>query len=1091
MRNAGILAYRLVFIAFAIGLVLSSQLCQGQQAGTAGIYGSVVDAQMGIIPGAKVTLTHVERNQERVATTNGEGQFVFPLIPVGTYKLRVEQQGFKTSEQTGILLEVNDNRKIDISLEVGDIATRVQVEAASATVETSSATIKNVVDGKRVLELPLNGRNVLQLGLLVPGAISAGGGVTGGAKSPAENQQFSVNGSRQDTTSFKLDGGDNQDNLTNVNSPYPFPDAVEEFSVQTSNMTAEVGKSSSGAINVVTKSGTNEFHGGGFWFLRNYDMNAGSYFLHQSDNLKRNQAGFTFGGPIIKDKLFFFGGIQRSWYRWLSTESKTLTMPAAHRAGNFSDVKKTLVDPTNSQPFANNQIPTTRFSPAAVNLLKLSPVGGADGWTRWQSQQTEDPREYILRVDWRPSAKHNLLGRYLQNTDPYVVTFDPTNIHSVAQSQSSYSKNATLGYTIVLLPTLIVDSHVTMSRTVGTRGYAFPYTIRDFGVNVYPTSNQISVGWSGSAGTSAPSTPNPPATFARTNFEFTHAWRWIKGRHSLVAGLDVMFSRYNEYNTFHGSGTYSFNGRYAGYEEADYLLGLMSAFDQSNGENESRRYHYQGFYVNDAMRISRRVTLNFGIRWEPYTPMTDINDRQVQFRLDAYTQGLRSQRYVNAPKGLFYPGDVVNGYTIPKSGVEASKKQFAPRIGLAWDVNGDGKTSVRMGYGIFFDVPMMYALNNMNLQTPFSFTTAFQDGLFDDPYRGRQNLNLFPFSGDFDKNMPFQLPTSAVVYQPVLKLPYVQNWNVSLERSVRSWTFQGSYVGSKGTQLNGDIQLNPPTYNYNLDPDPTKNLAANRANVNARRPYPEFSGLSGIITGLNSIYNGLQTSAKKRFSQGFSVQTSYTFSKALDIRSSNNEASTGGVYNPYNWRMQRGPSNYDRTHSFIGSFVWNLPKAGKALNQPIVGLITDDWQLSGIVSLYSGAPLSFNSTNDAMASAGTAQAVIVGNLYLPTNRSRNDQMARYFNTAAVAQAAPGTWGAAGKGILRAPGGSGTDVSLTKNFPMKFIRESMYTTFRAEAFSLFNHPQLAGPNTSYGNANFGKITAVGGTRVLQLSLKIGF
>jgi hypothetical protein len=1100
--SANSMSLKSVYVAAAIlmaiiaGMAFCPAAAWAQQAGTAGIYGTVLDPQGATIPGAQVTLTHVERNQTRTTGTNSEGNYVFPLLAPGNYQVRVEHPGFKTFQQTGIVLEVNDNRKIEVAMQIGDISTHVQVEAAAATVETSSATIKNVVEGRRITELPLNGRNVLELGLLVPGAVSTGSAVTGGAKSPADNQQFSINGSRQDTTKFTLDGGDNQDNLTNVNAPYPFPDAVEEISVQTSNMTADVGKSSSGAINVVTKGGTNEFHGSGFWFVRNYDMNAGSFFLHQSDNLKRNQAGFTFGGPIIKDKLFFFGGIQRSWYRWNSTEAKTLTMPAAHRTGDFSDLLRlskpiTLLDPTNSQPFTGNIIPTSRFSPAAAALLKLSPVGGADGWTRWTNQQTEDPREYIMRGDWRPNNKHNVIARYLQNTDPFFVTFDPTNIHSVNQNQSSYSKNATLGYTLILSPSLIVDSHVTMSRTVGTRGYDFPYTMKSFGVNVYPTSNQISVGWSGTAGTSAPSTPNPPATFARTNIEYTHAWRWIKGRHNMVAGLDVMFSRYNEYNTFHGSGVYSFNGRYSGYEEADYLLGLMSAFDQSNGENESRRYHYQGFYVNDAMRISRRLTLNYGLRWEPYTPITDVLDRQVQFRLDAYQQKVKSQRYLNAPRGLLYPGDTVSGYTIPKSGVEAAKKQFAPRIGLAWDVNGDGRTSVRIGYGIFFDAPMLYALNNMNLQTPFSFTVAFQDGYFDDPYRGRQNLNLFPASGDFDKNTPFQIPTSAVVYRPVIKMPNVQNGNVSLERSLGSWTFQGSYVVAKATHLVGDIQINAPTYNYNLDPDPAKNLSLNRANVNIRRPLQEFSGMTAVMTELNSFYNGLQTAARKRFSRGFSVQTSYTFSKNIDYRSTNKEASTGGVQNPYNWRMMRGPSDYDRTHVFVGSFVWNVPRLAKAINQPVLGWITDNWQLSGIQTFYSGAPTSFNATNDAMASAGTAQAVIVGDLYLSPDRSRNDQMAKYFNTAAVAQAAPGTWGAAGRGILRLPGGSGSDASLSKTFPMSAVRESMSATFRAEAFKVFNHPQLAGPNTSLGNANFGKITTVGGTRVLQLGLKIAF
>ncbi len=417
----------------------------------------------------------------------------------------------------------------------------------------------------------------------------------------------------------------------------------------------------------------------------------------------------------------------------------------------------------------------------------------------------------------------------------------------------------------------------------------------------------------------------------------------------MAVGTDIMFSRYNEYNPFHGSGVYSFNGRYTNYDEADYILGLMSAFDQSNGENEARRYHCQGFYFNDAMRISRRVTLNYGFRWEPYTPLTDLQDRQVQFRIDDYNKNLELQRYVNAP-----------------------------RIGIAWDVKGDGKTSLRAGYGIFYDVPMMYALNNMNLQTPFSFTVAFQDGLFDDPYRGRQNYNLFPFSGDFDKNTPFQLPTSAVVYQPTLKLPYTQNWNVTLERGIADRIFQASYVGGKASQLTSDIHLNAPIYNYNLDPDPTKNLSLNRTNVNKRRPYQEFSGVSGIFNGPNSFYSGLQTSARKRFSPGFSIQASYTFSKSLDYRSTNNEASTGSVWNPTNWRMQRGPSDYDRPYLFVSSFVWNLPKLGKALNSPYLGIITDDWQFSGIHSRNTGGPLRFTGTNADRATSRFRHALLYG-----------------------------------------------------------------------------------------------------------------
>jgi hypothetical protein len=1086
-------AFLSVLTAVVIGLALSTSPAPAQQSGTAGIYGSVVDAQGAVIAGASVTLTHLERNQVRAANTNDVGQFVFPLLSIGSYRIRVEQPGFKAFEQTGIELQVNDNRRIDVSLEVGDVTTRVQVEAAAATLETSNATIKNVVDGKRVLELPLNGRNVLQLGTLVPGVVSAGTSLAGNSKQAADNQKFSINGSRQNSTKFTLDGGDNQDNLTNVNAPYPFPDAVEEFSVQTSNAGAAGGKSAAGAVNVVTKSGTNEFHGSAFWFLRNHEFNAGSFFLHQSDNLKRNQVGGTFGGPIKRDKLFFFGGVQRSWMRTTPTESKALTMPAAYRGGDFSGLLAqskpvTLKDPTTNQPFPNNQIPSSRLSPAALNLLKDSPVPTSNGFTYWRQRVEEDPKDYILRVDWRPNTTHSLLARYLQNSDLNSIPFVPGVLHSVVNTESSFSKNATLGYTFVAGPSLIADSHLTMSRTTGRRWNFWPKTIADYGVKVNPTSNQIAVSINGTSGLSL-STTNSLASFARTNLEATHSWRWIKGRHNLGWGADIMFSRYNEYNYYQGSGAYGFKGRFTGLDQADFLLGLMSSFFQSNGEIECRRHHYQGFYFDDSFRLSRRLTLNYGVRWEPYTPITDLNDRQVQFRPEEYLKGTKSARYLNAPPGLFYPGDTVGGETINKSGVTAGKKQFAPRIGVAWDVTGDGSTSVRAGYGIYYDTPMMYLLNNMNLQAPFSFTVGFTDGSFDNPYQGRQNLNLFPFSGDFAKDSPFQVPMSAIVYQSRWRQPYTQNWSLTLERRVASWLFHAAYVGSKGTHLISNYDANAPVYDY------SKTLSQNQDTINERRPMRQFQDMAMLFTGLNSIYNGLQMSVNKRFSRGFSVIANYTWSRAIDVISSNTQATSGVVWNPSNFKMMRGPSDWDRTHLFTSSFVWTLPKPGKALNSRPLAIVADDWQLSGILSATTGAPLSFTSSNDPMAGEGNnisnkAQAALVGDPYLGSGRSRGEQIQKYFNTAAIVNASPGTWGNLGRGALRGPGGSGTDVSMTRIIPLHRLREGMNVMFRAEFFSLFNHPQLGAPQVRLGRAP-GTIQTVTGQRVLQFGLKIAF
>jgi len=649
--------------------LLCAESAFAQQGASAGIYGSVTDSQAAVVAGTTITLLHVSTNQRRTTVSNDAGQFQFPLIPVGEYALSAERPGFKKFEQTGILLQVNDNVKVDIRLELGEVTSVVKVEASSVSVETSSAALKETVDSKRVVELPLNGRNLADLTLLVPGvqaATGVNGDVNGSSYSARGSKEFSVNGSRQNNLRYTLDGGDNQDNLFNANLAFPFPDAVQEFSVQTSNASMEIGKSSGGAVNIVTKSGTNQYHGDVFWFIRNTDLNANGFFSRSPDQLKRNQGGLTLGGPVLKDKLFLFGGYQRTWLRQAAGDGKALTMPAAFRNGDFSSLSQTITDPLSGQPFPGNIIPKNRQSPASQALLQYSPLPDADGFARWVSFSQEDTSDYVLRGDYRPNLKHNFVGRYFHqdflNPRPMV----PNNIHSVQRGISAYTKNATAGYTFIASPSLIADTHFTMARQVGNRTTPFPKSIADFGVKVNPSSKEIDVQINGTSGLNLSATR--PAVFARTNFELTHSWRWAKGRHNLVWGADFMFSRYNEYNVFNGSGVYRFNGRVTGFDQADYILGALSTFRQSNGEIEFRRYHYQGFYGGDSIRVSRTLTLNFGLRWEPYTPITDLKDREIQFRPEEYAKATRSPHFVNAPPGLFFPGDKLPGFTVRKAG---------------------------------------------------------------------------------------------------------------------------------------------------------------------------------------------------------------------------------------------------------------------------------------------------------------------------------------------------------------------------------------------------------------------------------------
>jgi hypothetical protein len=471
--------------------------------------------------------------------------------------------------------------------------------------------------------------------------------------------------------------------------------------------------------------------------------------------------------------------------------------------------------------------------------------------------------------------------------------------------------------------------------------------------------------------------------------------------------------------------------------------------------------------------------------------MTDLLDREDQFIQEWYAKGVHSPHFVDAPPGVFYPGDKLpNGYVIPKAGTEGSLRDISPRFGFAWDVKGDGKNSIRGGYGLFFDTPETWILNNMNDYTPFAFSVRFLDGVFDDPFAGRQNLNIFPYSGDFDPKIPYQLPFQFDSLEHQFKPPYAQNWNLTLERRLGAdWLLRTGYVGSKTTHLMVGYDSNAPFYN------PLLSLSQNQSTINQRRPRPEYGAIFTMSNPLGQFYNGLQLSINKRFSHSFSVLGSYTWSKNIDYNSVNNNMEDSTIMSPFNFNHSRGLADSDHPHRFAGSFVWELPDAGNAAGSKVLSAVLGNWQLSGIVTLQSGRPFSVISSGDRTAGAanggnGDAFADLSGNL-VATGGSRGQQVAQYFNTSAVAQAAPGTYGTLGRNILRGPDFKNTDLSASRNFPLHF-REGARVAFRTEFFNLFNRPQLGQPNGTIGNRTFGRITSTtSAPRILQLSLKVEF
>jgi hypothetical protein len=1078
----------------AVG-VLATGLALAQTRDTGAIFGSVADSQAAVIPGATVHLTSVGTGQVRTTLTNDSGDYLFSLLPVGTYSVSVEHAGFRRYERKGVLLQANENIKVDAALQVGDVQSSITVDAQGSQVETRLTTVKETVDTRRVVDLPLNGRNAADLSLLSTGVTSGIGNNSGDSNfadpyRPRGQKQLTVNGSRNNNLRYTLDGGEHMDDLRNFNLPFPFPDALQEFSVQTSNMGVEHGVSSAGAVNVVTKSGTNQIHGDAFWFIRNTALNASNFFSRAQDNLKRNQAGFTLGGPILKNKLFVFGGFQDLDIRTAPGNSQSQSLTAAERIGDFSGNPIIIYDPKNGLPFTDNKIPSDRLSPAAVSMLKLLPLPDPDGFTRYRISFGEKEKQYIVRGDYVINARQNLTLRYFHVDQQDPFTSPANNLFALKPSGLQPSTSATLAYTFLLTPTLLTHAQVTGTHLRSRSFTDSKYSYNDFGVKVYAPSNDITVGIANSGG----GVTTPRRTFfQRASQEYTNDWTWTKGDHTFTWGALFSWRQYNNNTIYETSGAYTFDGHATGsgnqngYDRADFMLGLFSSFIQNNGEFENRRQPLRSFYAGDTWRVKPHLTLNFGLRYEPYSFFSDKLGRNMTFDFGNYYKGIRSTKFINAPPGMLFPGDPApKGGTIPKAATASDNNNLGPRIGFAWDPFGNGKTSIRGGYAIYYDVPSMQAFNDATDLTPWSYSVQFNDGLFDDPYRGRENLNLYPLKG-FPPDTPFASPYSTIVQNPKFTSAYTQNWSFTVEREVfKDARLRVGYVGTKATHLKSEYDANAPIYNTSLT------LAQNRATIDARRPLQGYQTISYWFHGLNSDYNALQVSFDKRYGHGFTWLTSYTWSKTLDYISVNGYTGGNRVSNPFNFFFARSVADQNRPQRLVNSFVWDLPPM--AHQSAPVKAVLGAWRLSGITTFQAGRPFTVAASNNPTAGAGSARADLIGagNPVLDTGRSKGEKIAKYFDTSRFANPAPDTFGTLGRNAMVGPGFVNVDASLAKNFPLRFLGEGGLLEFRFEAFNVANRTDLGLPNTGITNPLFGKITGTDGDpRILQFSLKVMF
>jgi hypothetical protein len=1117
--------------------------------GLGSIAGRVLDPNGAAIASARVVILQEGTGFSRTATADADGLYVIPSLEPATYSISVDAPGFSTSKQSGIVLLADQTLTVNLSMKLGSTTEIVTVSSNALQVDTSTSTLKQVIEQERISELPLNGRNAAQLTLLVPGAVNApnGGADQGATKTFPAAVTYSANGSRQNTISYQLDGGNYVDEYTNVNQPFPFPDALQEFSVQTSNYSAEYGENAGGVVNVITKSGTNNFHGDAFEFVRNPYFNAQNFFATPTtpDQVKRNQYGGTFGGPVIKDKTFFFLGYQRTAFR-------NLVLGSSKVVGQ-TDISKFLAGGGKIDPAVATMLgidpATGQYLGADAKFSLAGPIpAGSNPTVPFSKPDIENYDSGMGRLDHAIGQKDRITGRYEFDRFAKAAVFEPLLL--VAYTDATFSivaQNALVHETHIFSPRLVNDFRMSYSREVSTRGpspqavnltgfgVALPFEPTPDAIQGIGVQNGFNIG------------DNPSGVFTRNNFTYADDLSWEKGKHDFHFGGLIEWSQVDLNNQFNQPGIVNFCTQDTYLKQApglptyqNFLAGTMCdggpagngyAFQQGAGEFKANRNKFPGVYVQDNYRLNRRLTLNLGLRYEPALPWSDNGNRWAQVNLAAMAANIRSTVYPNAPPGIFFSGQngIPSDPGMPDNALNPNWKGVMPRLGFAYDVFGDGKTSLRGGGGIFYDSRAMGMLSNRYVdEWPFSPqfilstsgnsapTPGSTAGSFSDPLctlpstqaalncTGAQAASYPKFPSPFPAptNFPYSPPFNqiAVTYDPsgTYHVPTVYEWNLTIERQLPSnILMRVAYVGSRSLHI-----LETQDYNAGACCTTTGKANTGAANLLVQSgsggefKTNTFSTVQADITDINANYHSLQVSGEKRMSRGLTVLANYTFSKSMDdlpfgegVSGFDTGYSALPLTDPNRHRFDYGPSSFDHTHVFSGSYVWQLPSLSR--QNRLVHHLFGDWQWGGIVSAATGRPITVLQGTEI---SGTG----IGNdrgTYCTGNGAAGDTcqpgISAYGNNSCAGVTATcvswlnaaafeptkvggannavifGTFGDIGKNALRLPGTFNWDMQLSKyiNFTERWKLQ-----LRAEYFNIFNHPNFAPESTSTGTVN---------------------
>ncbi len=1084
-----------------LALLLALPLAAVAQITTATIVGTITDSNAASLPGAKVTARNVDTGLTRTANAGEDGTYRLEFLPVGNYEIEVTATGLKKTTRSGIVLQVNDSVRVDVALTVGQVSETVTISEAPPAINTTSAEIGRTIQSVEISNLPLVERNVYALLDLTPGVQSNNNGVA--AASTGTNslilgfpeQRTLINGGTDGGTgsvNYYLDGGSNMTNLRNTGNVLPNPDAIQEFRVQTNSYNAEYGRFANGIINVLTKSGTNRFRGSLFEFVRNTVFNANDYAsLLERSPFRRNQFGGVLGGPIKRDKTFFFAsysGLRQTTSTFLNN---AIVPTALERVGDFTASGTRPNDPATAATFVCNGVTgvicPNRIDPVAARIIKdfipLSNIPGIAGTSRWQGNVPSplNSNEYLGKIDHQLNEAHRLTFNYFTTAGNNQVRAGGGNLPWATQQFKWRQHNVNLSDVWVLSPSNINQAWITYTRNFGGRLNQPATSLGDLGssfaIQGAKSLPQIAV-----AGffTLSNAIGGP---VAGTNFySIRDVFSWNKSNHSIKLGGELSLNKDVQDTLLNNYGVFTFNNGATRNAFADFLLGIPSAITQDAPLTGFTNTWYTAFFMQDDIRVHSRLTLNLGLRWDIQTPPTDPLNRFVN-----YVPGRKSVVNAIAPTGLLFFGDE----GVERGGIPVSYKHVSPRIGAAWDLFGDGKTSLRGGFGIFYGSISGNEWNTMANTQPFSTRLTFTNinqrtnaqgvplgASLSNPYNAFVGGNPFPYRGTFVTG------GGATAVASDFEWPRTYQMNLSLQRQLtKDLTVSAAYVGTISQKLPFGRDINYPVLT------PTATSAG--ANILSRRPNPAFGQVIELDSDQSASYHALQVTSQMRMNRKVSFNAFYTFSKTLSSVQLHNNTTQGLAQNYSKLFLDRGRADTDQRHVFSMNFNYQ-PDYYNGKNA-ILNNVLNGWSISPIIKLRSGLPFTITNGNvDANLDGVTNdRAQLIGD-----PRIANPTAAQWFNTAAFVQnrvvTGVATDGSSPRNILDGPGFRVVDLALSRDFT---LTERVKLRFRGEATNAFNLVSLGQPGTAVPtgatSATFGVITNANAMRRVQFGLRLTF